>query len=480
MSGGGKLDKFDKRWLEDAKEPGAQALRRALDEAPLDDETAFAKQRVWNRVQIPWAGQSEVETPLRRHSRLVPWLAVAGVALAATGALLGARFLQQGAPVALAPPVAAPRADATSPNLLPLPASIALTTGPDELARHRLARGVSVELASRSALIPGDETTPPEVKVGQVRFEVPHQAPGRRYVVRAGAYQVVVIGTTFDVGVDAAGVAVGVTTGVVAVEDAASGRQLARLTPGLHWTSGSGDASGATPERTPPGPRLRSRAARPRPALAAATAAAKAADPVAARSLDAAGAALRAGDPHAAIERYQRVVDGGGPMAETALYRIGLIQAEDLHDSKHALETWQRHRTQYPTGLLRAETDLSIFEALARAGKAPQALDEARAFLSRHPDSERRAEVARAAGDLARTRGDCRTAIGFYEIGAALGPALPDVDDSAFHRAACLRALGDPQAAKAAHDYLTRFPFGRHAVEAQRLLAGGKVDPQGQ
>jgi hypothetical protein len=489
VSGGGKMTKTNQaggagdgsgsggRWLDDAAVPGAQALRRALDEAGQDDDTAFAKQRVWNRVQMPWAGQSPLSPAPR--TRWIPLLAVAGIALCATGALVGSRFLNPRAPIAGAPAASESSPTGADVVTLPPPATIALTTGPDELARHRLARGVAVELAARSALIPGDETTPPEVKVGKVRFSVPHQAPGRRYLVRAGAYQVVVIGTTFDVAVDDAGVAVAVTTGVVAVEDAASGRQLSRLVPGMRWSSGARDEAVGPPRPAGASSSPSRRAARARLALADAAAAKAKADPVTARAFDDADA-VRAKDPQAAIARYQRVVDLGGPMAEMALYEIGVVQAEDLHDQPAALQTWQRHRAQYPGGLLRAEGDLSIFEALARTGKVGPALDEARGFLARHPGSERRAEVARAAGDLARTRGDCRTAIGFYDLAAQLRSDLPDVDDAAFHRAACLRALGDAKATAAARDYLTRFPFGRHAAPAQRLLAGGKVDPQGE
>jgi hypothetical protein len=492
VSGGGKMTKTNQaggagtgdgggsggRWLDDAAAPGAQALRRALDEAGQDDDTAFSKQRVWNRVQMPWAGQSPLAPAPR--TRWIPLLALGAIALCATGALVGSRFLDLRAPTAVAPAGSESSSPAGADVVtLPPPATIALTTGPDELARHRLARGVAVELAERSALIPGDETTPPEVKVGKVRFSVPHQAPGRRYLVRAGAYQVVVIGTTFDVAVDDAGVAVAVTTGVVAVEDAASGRQLSRLVPGMRWSSGTRDEAVGPHRPAGASSSPSRRAARGRLARAAAPAAKAKADPVTARAFDDADAA-RAKDPQAAIARYQRLVDLGGPMAEMALYEIGVVQAEDLHDQPAALQTWQRHRAQYPAGLLRAEGDLSIFEALARTGKVGPALDEARGFLAHHPGSERRAEVARAAGDLARTRGDCRTAIGFYDLAAQLRSDLPDVDDAAFHRAACLRALADARATATARDYLTRFPFGRHAAAAQRLLAGGKVDPQGE
>jgi ferric-dicitrate binding protein FerR (iron transport regulator) len=409
------------RWLEDAPEPGAQALRRALDDGP-SDEDSFARQRIWQRVQSPWAGESS------RRTR-GPLFAVAG-ALAVCAVIAG--LAQRGpTPVATAPVVPAAS--------LPPPASIALTTGPEEHARHRLARGAAAALGPRSALIPGDETTPPEVKVGRVGFDVPHQAPGRRYLVRAGAFNIVVIGTSFEIAVDDAGVGVSVSSGVVAVEEAGSGRALARLSPGMSWSSAA-----PAPARV-----RRPRVPRSEPRL----------------------------DPAAAYARYQRLAAAGGPMAEVALYEMGVIEAEDQHDLPRALATWERHRARYPKGTLRPEADLSIVEALARLRRHDQALIEARAFLTRYPGSERRAEVARVAGDLLRTRGDCRGALGFYDLAVAAARAdAGDVDDAAFHRAACLATLGDARASAAARDYLARFPLGRHAVDVQRLLAGGKVD----
>lgn len=450
------------RWLEGSASAPAMALRQALDEAATDESSAFARQRVWNRVQIPWAGEPESPSEpavVSRRGRHVSILTGAGLALAATAAIFfGVRVWQTPPPITALPAPAAPLVEAVP---LPPPASIALTTGPDELGRYRLSRGVAVELAARSALIPGDDNAPPEVKVGKVRFSVPKQAPGRRYVVRAGGYRVVVLGTTFDVAVDDRGVAVSVSSGLVVVENAATGRQLARLGPGMAWP---GDVS-------PGKRRVRARAVAGAGALQ---------DPGGARSLDEAVTARRRGDARGAIAQYQRLVEAGGPLAEIALYEIGVIEAEDLLQPRRALLTWQRHRDRYPSGLLRAEADLSVVDALARVGEQSAAFAEARAFLTRHPTSERRAEVARVAGDLARTRGDCRTAIGFYEIGAAQRHDLPDVDDAAYHRAACLRTLGDARATAAARDYLARFPFGRHAVDAQRLVAGGKVDSEGR
>jgi outer membrane protein assembly factor BamD (BamD/ComL family) len=203
-------------------------------------------------------------------------------------------------------------------------------------------------------------------------------------------------------------------------------------------------------------------------------------DPQQRRALDEAEAARRGGDPQAALARYQRMVAEGGPQAEVALYEMAVIQGEDLHDWRQALDTWGRYRQQHPAGLLRPEADISVIEALTRLGDQPRALAEARAFLDRHPASERRAEVARIAGDIQRRRGDCRAAIAFYDLAARARQSTPDVDDATFHRAACLAWLGDGRAQAAARDYLSRFPFGRHAAEVQRLLAGAKVDPGGQ
>jgi tetratricopeptide (TPR) repeat protein len=146
-----------------------------------------------------------------------------------------------------------------------------------------------------------------------------------------------------------------------------------------------------------------------------------------------------------------------------------------LGQPANAVAAWRRYRTAYPDGNLRAETDVSIIETLARTGDTDEALSEANDFLRRRPDSERRAEIARLAGDLYRARGDCRHALAAYQI--TLGASRPRdaVEAAAFHRAACLVHLGDPAGADAARAYLRTYPSGKFRGEATALASGGSA-----
>jgi outer membrane protein assembly factor BamD (BamD/ComL family) len=188
------------------------------------------------------------------------------------------------------------------------------------------------------------------------------------------------------------------------------------------------------------------------------------------RTLDQAGD-LRRRDPRRALAMYRRMLAGGGPLAEIAQYEIGVIEDEDLRNPRQAVATWDRYRARYPGGLLRTEADLSVIEALSRVGEQGRALAEARDFLQRHPSSERRSEVARLAGDLTRERGDCAGAVALYDQALSSRPATDDADDASFHRATCLARAGDPRGSAGLREYLKRFPLGRHAGQAQRLLA---------
>jgi TolA-binding protein len=421
----------EKRWLDDAADPGRQAVRRALDEARPAAEDQLARQRVWAGVHTPWQAAAPRRWPL---------VAALG-ALSAVAVIVGWQVVRERA------------AGRVEPAPLIGAAPIEAATG----ARHRLARGVDAELAPRAALVPGDEERAPEVRRGRVRFSVPHQTAGRRYAVHAGDFRITVLGTVFDVAVEGGGVQVAVSSGVVQIEEAATGQRIERLAAGERWSSEVAPALVAPPVQPVKA------AVAPRRALPAAPV-----DAAASSALAEAREARRTGDSRRALALYGRLAAGGGPLAESALFEIGAIEHEDLRDPARALETWQRYRQRYPRGLLRAEADLSVIEVLPGLGQEGRALEEAQAFLRRYPRSERRAEVARVAGDLARTRGDCRVALALYAT-AAERASGSDADDAAFGQAACLSRLEDPRAADALRDYLRRFPGGRHTAEAARL-----------
>jgi hypothetical protein len=67
---------------------------------------------------------------------------------------------------------------------------------------------------------------------------------------------------------------------------------------------------------------------------------------------------------------------------------------------KQALVAWYRYRARFPQGMLRAETDMSIVDALLVTGDKAGALAEAEAFLARHPQSERRNDISRIVTQL--------------------------------------------------------------------------------
>jgi hypothetical protein len=433
------------RWLVDAGTPAGRALRLAFAEAAQAARSSPAdglqRERVWAGVEAPWNGRAP-----GRGRAWAPLAAGLAVAAASIALVAGPR---------IRPPVDHDRASLAvrRPEIVPLPAVPPALTSDGATVRHRLPGGVDADLAPHSAVsVGGDET--PEVMRGRVRFTVPHQPPGQHYAVRVGAYRVVVLGTIFDVSVEEGGIGVAVERGVVAVESS-GGERLRRLERGERWET--------HPLAAPAEPGATRAVVRPRaptpPADGGAAILAEARE------------ARRSGDPRRALALYERLARAGGALAESALYEVGAIEDEDLRDPRQALAAWERYRARFPGGLLRAEADLSIVGALSRVGERSRALDEARAFLRRHPTSERRGEVARVAGDLARIGGDCRAAIDLYEL-AARGPlAAPDADDAAFQRAACLATSGDARAREALRGYLEHFPAGRHAPEASRRLA---------
>jgi hypothetical protein len=467
-------------------DPADEFLRRALDDAAMRGPDDVTLRRGWAAVAEP------VKAP---RTRTWAWFA-GGVATTAALALVGGLWLW-------------PRAVATFALVSPsTPPSAAVALGTRRLT---LEGGVEAQLGSSSVMRLEDGA--PRIEKGEVRFSVPHRPPGHPFIVRADDYSVVVVGTKFGVAVDGRAVGVDVNEGVVEVRQTSDQRRLARLTPGQAWRSAevSAETSAApTPEppasplavspvSTPAGAPTRARPGsghdRPHAARSAsrtlalatpgegggrassistgASAGASAGMIANDEASATARTALAAGDPTKALQIYRALALKTGPVAENAAYEVGKVLNEKMDQPEGAVAAWRRYRLDYPDGILRVEADVSIIETLARAGSADEALSEANDFLRRRPDSERRAEIARLAGDLYRARGDCRRAVAAYQI--VLGASRPRdiVEVANFHRAACLVRLGDATGGDAVRAYLRAYPSGRFRGEAAALVVDG-------
>jgi TolA-binding protein len=475
----------------DGDDSVAAELRRALDDAQerLPDDVTLRR---------GWAAIDNQPASNRRGARL-SWFA-GGMASTAALALACAAWLW-------------PRVVQT-PERSELATQVAQATAPSSTETRRLMLDGGVEAELQRTSVMRIEGSDPRVEGGTVRFRVPHRRPGHPFVVRAERYHVVVVGTKFAVAVNSERrVDVDVDEGVVEVWN--GDVKLARLEPGQRWNStpadeGAAAAPGARPAKIGDGAEAAEKAAdsdrpvektelptfvpadkvpasavepettlrvRPEPrhrssasargekqlAMLASPARTTGETPAAAR------AALAAGDAPRALEICRALAQKPGPVGENAAYEIGRILGE-RGQSASAVAAWRRYRSDYPNGILRVEADVSIIETLARAGETDDALAEATDFLRRRPDSERRGEIARLAGDLYRGRGDCRHAVGAYQVAMTTSRARDVVEAANFYRAACLVRTGDGAGVDALRGYVRSYPDGRFKRQAAEMV----------
>jgi ferric-dicitrate binding protein FerR (iron transport regulator) len=456
------------------------ALRRGLDESERFTHSELRQRRVWARVSDPARTFRDTRRAFMRG------------ALIASAVTAGAVFVVQrvqdegrgGAAVELARGDVKPSGGASvkaAPMGVAAAAGTVVETQPGERLVRLLPRGARAELAPRTSMAVDGEGRP-ELRHGEVRFSVAKvdhaKNDARVFSLRVASYRVVVAGARFVVKAQAQAISVAVEDGVAEIWN---GSHVVRIGSGETWTSeGADEARGSA--------RAGARTGAPRathertPALAPAAAASTEEDLRDREDLAAARAARAASDPRRALALYEQLATHSGPTAENAMYEIGGIYHDQLKQPAKAIAAWDRYRTRFPHGLLRAEADLSVIDTLATldtpgsADAGMRTLNEALAFLKRYPHSERRGEVARVAGDIYRGRKDCRAALDFYRAALNAKVAPEDADDASFGQAACLYELRDEGAAAALRAYLNGNPRGRHARDASRLL-GDKGTP---
>jgi ferric-dicitrate binding protein FerR (iron transport regulator) len=367
-------------WLEHPRDDAERLVRSALDQAAGQAGDEMARRRVWSAIEtLPLT-----ESPLRpRRPWLLPALTGALVACGAAAAVWLIPVTRPEPPSA-APPVATGVVPTPAPFVsAPKPADPAPadTTAEPPVrrtttakARVALGRGTGVELDANSVL-GWDRDRRPLVERGRALFQVAPQPPGTRFSVGAGPYLISVIGTRFSVRVTDERVSVDVEEGVVEVWRS---MRSVRLSAGDSWAGPLSVVAAAG----------RKPSASVRQAVAADS------------ELREAQEALAAGRLREAVDVLGKLARGSGPTAENAAYEMGRILRDRLHRPREAVSAWNRYRSRFPRGLLRAEADLSVIETLASMDERVAALAEAEAFLARHPASERRAEVERLAGRL--------------------------------------------------------------------------------
>jgi len=463
----------DSRWLDDADDPARLALRQGLDEAERFTHSELMQRRVWARVSDPGRTRRATRNAFFRGALVASALTAVTV--------FALQRLQGSSP---APQLARGAAPESKPAGAPVdqtqlavvaPAGAVVETGAGERLVRVLPRGARAELAPRTT-VAVDEQGRPELRQGEVRFHVAPAAgavsEAKLFSVRVASYRVVVAGARFVVKAEAQSISVAVEDGEAEIWN---GSHVVRIGAGETWSSdgAAGPASGTKAARVG-APRA---AHEKTPALAPGGEADNQVAEQDREDLAAARAARAASDPRRALALYEHLASRTGPAAENALYEIGGIYHDQLKQPAKAVAAWDRYRTRYPNGLLRAEADLSVIDTLATlegSDVGTRTLNEALSFLKRYPHSERRGEVSRVVGDLYRERGNYHAALDFYRAvpSASSGAGAADADDAAFGQAACLYALRDDGADAALRAYLAQRPHGRHARDAARLLGG--------
>jgi hypothetical protein len=203
---------------------------------------------------------------------------------------------------------------------------------------------------------------------GRVDLRVQARAPGRSFVVTAGSFRFVVVGTAFSVRRHGPEVFLEVSEGTVAVMR--DRRQLAVVTAAGSWTGrGAGGA-------------------RPAPLAQASPRCPAAVGPAAAR------------DAITCLERQAAI--GSASQREAAAYEAARLWKDEVRDLERARFAFRAYQRRFPRGALQLEASLSLLELLPRLGRHQEALAESARLLADRAAATRWSEIHTIRGNIFR------------------------------------------------------------------------------
>lgn len=292
----------------------------------------------------------------------------------------------------------------------------ASATAPRELhgtgAGARLADGSELRITSADGALSVErddsQQTALRLRSGAAHFEVQPQAE-RRFRVTAGAHEIVVVGTAFDVELEGERVRVEVGHGSVRVRGPEGERLVSAGEAQWFEPPSAADEPAAERSSKPRSQRARAKLAsdwrsasfsgdygRAHRLLLQGAAIEDSAEAL----LDAADAARFSGYPEEAVRYLRRALarHGDSPVCALAAFMLGRVLLERLGRPAEAAEAFAQARERARAASLAEDALAREVEAWSKAGHANLAYDRAQQFQQRYPRSRRLRVVALHAG----------------------------------------------------------------------------------